>query len=221
VPRARVGWIGRIVAAGIVALVRVVFRVRVEGTERVPRDGPGIIVANHVSALDGVVLAGVFWWKYRIAVRFVIAAEFFRNPVFGAVLRLFDQVPVHRGTHDLSAIAEAVEAARSASLVGIFPEGRVNPQPDGPLQTGRTGAARIALASGAPVIPVGISGTQRRWPRPGIRWSRPLRPRVVVSIGEPVVLEGDDSYDAARAATHDVMAAIERQVAAAKEPTER
>jgi 1-acyl-sn-glycerol-3-phosphate acyltransferase len=216
-----VGWIGRIVAAGIVALVRVVFRVRVEGTERVPRDGPGIIVANHVSALDGVVLAGVFWWKYRIAVRFVIAAEFFRNPVFGAVLRLFDQVPVHRGTHDLSAIAEAVEAARSASLVGIFPEGRVNPQPDGPLQTGRTGAARIALASGAPVIPVGISGTQRRWPRPGIRWSRPLRPRVVVSIGEPVVLEGNDSYDSARAATHDVMAAIERQVAAAKEPTER
>ena len=220
-PRDKVGPVGRIVAAGIVALVRLVFRVRVDGTERVPRDGPGVIVANHVSALDGVVLAGVFWWRFRIAVRFVIAAEFFRNRVFGPVLRLFDQVPIHRGTHDVNAIAEAVEAARTRSLVGIFPEGRVNPEPDGPLQTGRTGAARIALASGAPVIPVGIAGTQRRWPRSGLRWSRPLRSRVVVSIGEPIELEGDESYDGARTATNDVMAAIERQVAAARERAER
>ena len=201
---------------------RAVFRIRVEGAEHIPTTGAAVVAANHVSALDGVILGAVIWSRRRRAPRFLIAAEFFRNPLFGMLLRALGQIPIQRGQGDAGAFDRAVASASSGSVIGVFPEGRVNPEPDGPLQPGRTGAARIALAARAPVVPIGIWGSQARWPRSGLRPSRPLRCVVAFSFGPPVVLEGDAaSFDSARAATETTMDAIARQVTAAKALAQR
>lgn len=201
--------------------VRALFRIRVEGLQHIPGDGAAIVAANHVSPLDGVLLGVVIWWRRRRATRFLTAAEFFRNPIFGAALRACGQIPIQRGQGDAGAIGRATAAATAGSLVGIFPEGRVNDRPDGPLQRGRTGAARLALAASTPVVPVGIWGTQRRWPRGGPRWTRPFRTVVAFSFGPPASLDGGSAYEDAEAATEVVVRALEAQVAAARTLAER
>jgi 1-acyl-sn-glycerol-3-phosphate acyltransferase len=212
----------RVFVGTLMWILRVVFRIRVEGAEHVPGRGAAVIAANHVSALDGVVLGAAVWWRSRRASRFLTAAEFFRNPVFGRVLRALGQIPIARGQGDAGALGRATAAASRGSAIGIFPEGRVNPRADGSLQPGRTGAARIALGTGAPVVPVGIWGTQSRWPRSGLRWSRPFRTVVALSFGAPVTLQGDvASYDDTQAATELVMEAIDAQVIAARTLAER
>ena len=127
---------------------RIAFRPRVEGTDRVPRAGPAIVAANHVSALDGVVLALTTSSRSKRMTRFLVAAEFFRKIRFGWALRLYRQIPIRRGERDQGALDVAVETIRDGALAGIFPEGTVNPEPDAGLSRGRKGAARIALATG-------------------------------------------------------------------------
>ena len=144
---------GVVVLGGV---VRVLFRVRVTGTEHVPMQGPGIAASNHVSVLDGIVLALVIARRRRRMTRFLTAAEFFRKPFYAWALRLYRQIPIRRGEGDEDALDEAVRTVRAGALAGIFPEGKVNPAPEGPLQRGRTGVARMSLATGAPVVPVGI-----------------------------------------------------------------
>jgi 1-acyl-sn-glycerol-3-phosphate acyltransferase len=184
------GWwrFGVVVLGGV---VRVLFRVRVTGTEHVPMQGPGIAASNHVSVLDGIVLALVIARRRRRMTRFLTAAEFFRKPFYAWALRLYRQIPIRRGESDEGALDEAVRTVRAGALAGIFPEGKVNPAPEGPLQRGRTGVARMSLATGAPVVPVGIWGTQRRWPRSGIRWERPFRTTIALEFGAPITGEGD------------------------------
>lgn len=197
---------------------RIAFRLRVEGTDRVPRAGPAIVAANHVSALDGVVLALTTGSRSRRMTRFLVAAEFFRKIRFGWALRLYRQVPIRRGERDQDALDVAIETTRGGALAGIFPEGTVNPEPQAGLSRGRKGAARIALATGAPVVPVGIWGTQDRWPKSGLHVRRPWRPVVAVSYGEPISPEGiADSPDDVQAFTDLVMAAIGEQAQQAKE----
>jgi 1-acyl-sn-glycerol-3-phosphate acyltransferase len=169
---------------------RALFRIRVVGASRVPVSGAAIVASNHISALDGPVLALVIGRERRRMTRFVTGAEFFRRPTFGWVLRLFRQIPIRRGEGDDGALDEAVRTVRSGAIVGIFPEGRVNAAPDGELQRGRTGVGRIALAAGAPVVPVAIWGTHDRWPRAGLRWTRPWRTKIAVVFGTPVVADG-------------------------------
>ena len=173
------------------AVVRVLFRVRVTGVEHVPMQGPGVVASNHVSVLDGIALALVIARRRRRMTRFLTAAEFFRKPFYAWALRLYRQIPIRRGEGDEGALDEAVRTVRAGALAGIFPEGKVNPTPDGALQRGRTGVARMALATGAPVVPVGIWGTQRRWPRSGIRWERPFRTTIALEFGAPITSEGD------------------------------
>jgi 1-acyl-sn-glycerol-3-phosphate acyltransferase len=202
------GWwrFGVVVLGGV---VRVLFRVRVTGTEHVPMQGPGIAASNHVSVLDGIVLALVIARRRRRMTRFLTAAEFFRKPFYAWALRLYRQIPIRRGEGDEGALDEAVRTVRAGALAGIFPEGRVNPAPEGPLQRGRTGVARMSLATGAPVVPVGIWGTQRRWPRGGIRWQRPFRTTIALEFGAPITGEGDpDSPEDTQRLTELVMERI-------------
>jgi 1-acyl-sn-glycerol-3-phosphate acyltransferase len=173
------------------AAARPLFRIRVTGVEHVPMEGPGIVASNHVSVLDGIVLALVVARRRRRMTRFLTAAEFFRKPFYAWALRLYRQIPIRRGEGDEGALDEAVRTVREGALAGIFPEGKVNPAPEGPMQRGRTGVARMALATGAPVVPVGIWGTQRRWPRGGIIWERPFRTTIALEFGAPITGEGD------------------------------
>lgn len=205
----------RIGLAIVGPVVSLLFRVRVIGAEHVPT-GPAVVAGNHVSALDGVLLAVATGRHARRMTRFLVAAEFFAKRRFAWALRLYRQIPLRRGAGDADALREAVATVSAGALAGIFPEGRVNPEPDGGMQRGHTGVARIALASGAPVVPVGIWGTQRRWPQSGLRWGRPLRPVVALVYGAPVEPSGDVETvaDVQRFAA-DVMLAIDEQARAA------
>jgi 1-acyl-sn-glycerol-3-phosphate acyltransferase len=208
-------WRFGIAVVGFVA--RLCFRIRVEGIEHVPATGPAIVAGNHLSALDGVALGLVVGRRRQRMTRFLAGAEFFSRHVFGWALRSYRQIPLRRGAGDVEALDEAINTARSGALVGIFPEGRVNPHPDEGLQRGRRGAARIALAAGAPIVPVGIWGTHLRYPKEGLHVRRPWRRPLILAFGEPITVAGDPaSADDAQRATDLLMQGIERQVEAAR-----
>jgi 1-acyl-sn-glycerol-3-phosphate acyltransferase len=182
-------WLFGIAVVGFFS--RLLFRLRVEGADRVPSSGSAIVAGNHVSALDGVALALATGSRGRRMTRFLVAAEFFRKLWCGWALRLYRQIPIRRGERDQGALDVAIETIRGGALAGIFPEGTVNPEPGAGLMRGRKGAARIALATDAPVVPVGIWGTQARWPKLGLHLRRPWRPVVAISYGEPIPPKGD------------------------------
>ena len=176
----------------VLPIERALFRVRVTGIHHVPFAGPAILAFVHNSLLDGPCLAIEVAWRRRRAVRFLIAAEVFGVPATGWILRRYRQIPIRRGQRDSGALEEAIATIRRGALAAIAPEGAVNPTP-GALQRIRSGIGRIALPTGASVIPVGIWGTHRRWSKSGRHWTRPLRPRLAFAFGEPIVPTGDVS----------------------------
>ena len=175
-------------------LVRWLFRVRVTGVEHVPAKGPTLVAFNHVSSLDGPVLAIELGRRVKRPTRFLVAAEFFAKWFHGWVLRTFDQIPIRRGASDAAALDAALEALREGSVVAIAPEGSVNPDPQS-LQRIRGGFARLALPTGTPIVPVGIWGTQERWPRAGLRWWPLSRPTLAIAFGPPLLPDGDVDSD--------------------------
>lgn len=192
--------VGRIIKAG--------FRLRSLDAGRIPGSG-AILAANHMSVLDPIVIAVLAAERGR-TLRFLAAAEAFNIPLVGWGLRRLSQIPIRRGERDQAALDTAAEVIRAGALAGIFPEGKVNDLPD--LLDGRRGAARLALISGAPLIPVGIWGTHRRWPKSGLTLKRPLRPALAVAFGEPIEPSGDaTSADDLRKITETLMEAIEEQ----------
>ena len=208
-------WRFGVVVVGFFA--RLLFRIRARGVGHVPATGPGILAGNHVSALDGIMLAFVSGRYAKRMTRFLVAAEFFDKPKIAWGLRLYRQIPLKRGKADASAIGEAVDTIGGGALAGIFPEGKVNPDPGSGLQLGRKGVGRIALATGAPVVPVGIWGTQERWPKKGLHYRRPVRRRIAVVYGEPLEPHGDpESLEDIQVFTDLVMTRIAKQVAEAK-----
>jgi 1-acyl-sn-glycerol-3-phosphate acyltransferase len=179
----------------VLPIERVLFRVRVTGIHHVPLAGPAILAFVHISVLDGPSLAIEVAWRRRRAVRFLVAAEVFDKPLSGWFLRKYRQIPIRRGRSDVGAVDEAIATIRRGALAALAPEGAVNRTP-GELQRIRSGIARIALPTGAPVIPVGIWGTHRRWSKSGPHWRRPWRPRLGFAFGEPIKSEGDASKQA-------------------------
>jgi 1-acyl-sn-glycerol-3-phosphate acyltransferase len=174
----------------VAPLLRLLFRVRVSGVEHIPARGATVVAFNHVSSLDGPVLAIVLGRRVRRPARFLVAAEFFSRRLHGWVLRTFEQIPIRRGERDMAALGAAMQALREGSVIAIAPEGSVNPQPED-LQRIRGGFARLALPLGAPIVPVGVWGTQQRWPRAGLRWWPPTRPRLAIAVGPPLLPDGD------------------------------
>jgi 1-acyl-sn-glycerol-3-phosphate acyltransferase len=178
-------------------LVRLLFRVRVVGLEHVPLRGPAVLAFNHVSVLDGPVLAIEAGRGVRREIRFLVAAERFTG-LAGWVLRTFEQISVRRGSGDTAALDNAIDTVRRGALAAIAPEGRIDDHGGWQgLQRLRSGVARIALPTGAPVVPVGIWGTQHRWPQAGLSWKRPWRPRLAIVFGPPILPfgTGEDTQD--------------------------
>ena len=130
------------------------------GSERIPKAGGVIIAANHVSWLDPFALGHFVYSTGRLP-RFMGKASLFRKPVIGMILRGAHQIPVHRGERDgAAALSDAVQALRDGEAVLLYPEGTLTLDPDlWPMQA-KTGVARLALMSGAPVIPVAQWGAQ-------------------------------------------------------------
>lgn len=196
------------------AVFRLCFRLRYIGLGRVPRTGPVVLAANHVSALDGVILGLATLEGPRRKIRFLAGAEFFERPWLGFFLRSYQAIPLRRGARDTGALGAALETIRRGAVTGIFPEGHVG---HGELQRGRSGVTRLALAASSPVVPVGIWGTQDRYPVEGLHWRRPWRPPLVVVFGDPIPADGDVRNAAqVRAFTTVVMDAIAEQLAIAR-----
>jgi 1-acyl-sn-glycerol-3-phosphate acyltransferase len=200
----------------VVPIVRALFRVRVTGIHHVPLAGPAILAFEHISVLDGPCLAAEVAWRRRRVVRFLVAAEVFDVPGTGWILRSYRQIPIRRGRSDAGALDEAIATIRGGAVAAIAPEGAVNPKP-GELQRIRSGIARIALPTRAPVIPVGIWGTHRRWSKSGRHWEPPLRPRLGLAFGEPIEPTGDASTEEdVDAFLNQVREALERQLLEAR-----
>jgi 1-acyl-sn-glycerol-3-phosphate acyltransferase len=177
-------------------IAKALFQIRVRGTQNIPV-GPGILAFNHVSVLDGPCLAIETSARGKREVRFLVAAEMFKIFFFGWVVKAFDQIPIRRGEGDEAALDEAIGSIRAGALAAIAPEGRVNENPAAGLQRIRSGVARMAIPTGAPVVPVGIWGTQTRWGRSGFDWSKLWRRRIVAIVyGETLSAGADETVEA-------------------------
>jgi 1-acyl-sn-glycerol-3-phosphate acyltransferase len=173
-------WFLKFVAIG--PLAKLVYRPRAEGLDNVPRTGAAILASNHLSAADWIFMP----LQLRRRVTFLAKAEYFTGTgVKGFLQRTFftgaGQVPIDRSSASAAedAIRTGIRILREGKLLGIYPEGTRSP--DGRLYRGKTGVARMALETGAPVVPVAMTYRRRNWPLIGRHV-----PRVCVRFGEPL-----------------------------------
>jgi 1-acyl-sn-glycerol-3-phosphate acyltransferase len=155
------GWAFGICVGILEPLLLLLTRRRWRGGENIPAEGGCVLAANHISHLDPVTCAHFVYAWGRI-VRFLAKAEIFDVPVVGHILRSAGQIPVYRLTSNASlSFTAAVEAVQRGECVVVYPEGTITRQPDLWPMRGKTGAARIALAAGVPVVPVAQWGAHQ------------------------------------------------------------
>jgi 1-acyl-sn-glycerol-3-phosphate acyltransferase len=158
------------------------------GQENIPAEGPAILVVSHISYADPLTVAKFILDRPR-DLRFLVKASLFEIPFVGLILRKVGQIPVYRETKDAGrALEAAVAAVGAGDAVVIYPEGTCTKDPDLWPMRGKTGAARLALLTGAPVIPIVQWGAQRiHHPITGKVRLVPRTP-ITVAAGPPVDL---------------------------------
>ncbi len=186
-------------------LYHVLWPVHVEGGEQLPRRGPVILAANHVSFFDSVTLL----MTVRRTLSFFGKVEYLDSWKTRRLLPALGMIPVDRndGRRAIAALKIAAEVLRAGRMFAIYPEGTRSP--DGDLHAGHTGAAYLSLATGVPIVPAGIVGTIRIQP-PGTRVPRPFRP-ATVRFGHPIdpTVYTGSRRRRRRQITDDVMTAIQ------------
>jgi 1-acyl-sn-glycerol-3-phosphate acyltransferase len=161
---------------------RAVTRISIEGAvDEIPRDGPVIIAANHASNLDAVVLGAWLIPRLGRRIHWLGKRELFDWPIVGWVAAHGGVHPVDRGAADVEAFRLARRILDEGHILFVFPEGTRSP--DGALQDARDGVAVLATRTGAPIVPIGIGGSDRVWPR-GQLLPHPGG-RVTVRVGAP------------------------------------
>jgi len=179
---------------------RIVFRLRARQIELVPRDGPVILAPNHFSAMDhwfvGILLPR--------RVRFMAKSQLFKGAFLEFVVSHAGAFPVRRGQHDEEAITTALTILGRGGVLVIYPEG--GRSRSGQIgATARHGIGRLALRSGAPIVPVAVSGSER-----ARNWRRLQVPAVTVRYGAPMRfgIEPDASRERQQAVADQVLAAV-------------
>lgn len=165
-------------------LFRVLFAVEFHGVENVPERGAVIIAGNHPSYLDPVLVM----LPVKRKIRFMAWDALFKVPVLGQLIRAMGSFPVDiRKGKGESAFREALKVLNSGDALGIFPEGQRSEQ--GPMGELRTGVARLAVETGAAIVPVTIGGAYRAWPK----WKLLPKPaKIIVRYHEPIQLHETD-----------------------------
>ncbi len=180
--------------------------------EKIPAEGGAVIAANHVSHVDPLTFAHLVYDHGRLP-RYLAKAELFDVPFVGSILTSTGQIPVRRLTADAShAFSSAVQAVEEGKIVIVYPEGTITRDPDLWPMVGKTGAARIALTAGVPVIPAAQWGAQ------DVLYPYAKRPHLVpprtihAKVGDPVDLDdlrgGPLTPQVLHEATSRIMAAI-------------
>ncbi len=181
------------------------YRLELYGAERIPASGPVILVANHESIIDP--------WILGLAtprpIRYMAKSELWGIPGVRFVMEKFGTFPVERGGGDAIAISRGAQLLEQGEVLGIFPQGTCLPYRHRPF---RRGAARLALATGTPLVPVAIVGTEQAL-RPG-RFKLGL-PRVKVLVGEPIPVEQTPPTPVAAGALTE---RVEREIASMRAP---
>ena len=184
-----------------------IFRPKVSGLRHVPSNGPVIIASNHLSFSDSIFMPLVVPRN----VTFLAKSEYFTSPGFKGFIKkitfiALGQVPVDRsgGKRSEAALLTGLKLLKDNHCIGIYPEGTRSP--DGRLYKGRTGIARMAIESGAPIIPVAMFNTAEIQPTGQVV---PKVRRVEMVFGEPMYFTGDSTDQAVlRAATNQLMEKI-------------
>jgi 1-acyl-sn-glycerol-3-phosphate acyltransferase len=159
-------------------LIFVTMRLTITGRNQVPSEGPFLLVSNHLSVADPVVLGA----KLNRKVTFMAKEELFRNKFAAYFVKAFGAIPIYRGGSNRHALHQSSTLLVSGGVLGMFPEGKRSRQ--GALTSGQLGAALIAYHNKVKILPVAITGSEK------IRGREWLfhRPCVVVTIGEPFYL---------------------------------
>lgn len=208
----------------VAALMRAVTHTDWRQRDKVPPRGGVVLAVNHISNFDPLAYGHFLTWSGRWP-RFLAKAELFSVPVVGWIARHSGQIEVRRGGPDaVRSVEAAIAAVRAGRAVTIYPEGTITADPLVWPMAGRTGAARVALAAGCPVIPVGQWGAQEVMPGKKVTWPR-LFPRKTMRViaGDPVDL--DDlrdrplSEELLTEATERILDAITALVAELREET--
>ncbi len=186
--------------------MRLWFSWRFEGLEHIPAEGPALIACSHLSYVDPFGYAEGVVRRGRRP-RFLGKAQLFDIPLVGAALRGAGQIPVDRGTGDQTPLRSAEAAIVAGEVVLIYPEGTVTDRPDHLPMEGRTGAVRLSLATGVPIIPMASWGSHPVWQKGGrgsLKFGRPIW----VGVGSPIDLSAraDEAND--RDALHEMTASV-------------
>lgn len=195
--------------AFLTPFLMILFRPKVKGLRNVPINGPVIIASNHLSFSDSIFMPLVVPRK----VTFLAKSEYFTSPGPKGLLKkltfiALGQVPVDRsgGRRSEAALITGLKVLAEGQCLGIYPEGTRSP--DGRLYKGRTGIARLAIESGAPIIPVAMFNTEKIQPTGKVI---PKVMRVKMIFGEPIYLKGDSTdLNVLRLATDDLMSTLQK-----------
>jgi len=197
-------------------VLRLVARHRWRGAEHLPRSGGVLVAANHISKIDPMTF-GYFILRAGRVPRFLAKAELFEDRLLGRVFTGTGMIPVRRGGESAGdSVAAAIAAVREGACVVVYPEATITRDPALWPMVGKTGAARIALATGAPVIPVAQWGAHRLLPPYARRPVLVPRPTMYARAGAPVELAdlraGEPTASVLTEATERIMAAITAQL---------
>lgn len=171
------------VRAVLATVCRLVFRVRISGADRLPSTGPYVLAPSHRSIIDIFVCSTLT----RRQLRFMAKVELFRVPVLGPFLSLMGSFPVERGAADRSALELGAKVLADGGVLVVYPEGTRSFGPQ--ITELQRGAAYLAIKAGAPIVPVGIGGSESILPS-GNRI--PRLHEVAIVVGEPVPSPSND-----------------------------
>jgi 1-acyl-sn-glycerol-3-phosphate acyltransferase len=180
---------------------RVVHRLRIEipGRDSLPAEGGCIVVSNHRSGLDPVVLS----MTTQRRIRFLMAREYYAIPILRGLFRVLRAIPVNRDGNDLAAMKVAIRGLKDGDVIGIFPQGGIRVA--GPVTDGKNGIALLALRTGVPVVPMYVDGSRNT---PSMARAFLIPSRTVVRAASPLVFQ----TVAARKVEREELEQVTRQV---------
>ncbi|MFT4245645.1 MAG: lysophospholipid acyltransferase family protein [Micrococcaceae bacterium] len=192
----------RVLGSAANRLTRMLLKIEWLRTDKLPKDGAFIATPNHLTNADPVVLTG-FFYANGYASKFLTKGALFKNKIAGAALRSIGQIPVYRDAKDPSrALSEARQELANDSTIVIYPEGTFTRDPKRWPMKGKTGAARLALETDTPVIPIAHWGLLDFMPI-GTAKVKLNRPKVKVLVGNPVDLSEFKGKEIDRDLLHD------------------